>query len=473
MWKIADVVALHKKRSRSNPSNYRPISLLPIVSKLLETVVSKKVRLFLDPKFNDHQFGFRPGRSTIDMLTQLSQNWINAVGRGKEVRAVALDISKAFDKVWHEGLIFKLRNLGISGILLSWFKCYLSGRSQRVCINNSYSSFLPIKAGVPQGSVLGPTLFLVYINDLFDVIENNLDVFADDSTLWAVVPNTKKRVEVADSMNRDLKSIQDWASKWLVTYNHTKTELITFSKKRDMSKFRKNGFHKEGFYLSSPISCPHPPLFFYGSSIPERRKVKLVGLTFSDNLSWKCHILNVYKKCRRSILMLRRAKRALSNDALLVVYKSFVRSVMEYSAPIWMGAGKSYLSKLDDLQSRFINIIGNAYGYSLQSLSHRRFVSGFCIMHRLVHKTAPNSIHNLCPAPITTSNTRRSSRLSTFSNNIDHLTPFSLKGSPPSFLIESLIPKFTTLWNRKLSTDLHCLQPLQAFKTRINSELTF
>ena len=292
-WKIADVVALHKKKSRSDPANYRPISLLPILSKLLETVVADRLKPFLRPLLHYRQFGFRTGRSTIDMLTQLSQNWTNALGKGQEVRAVALDISKAFDKVWHAGLLLKLARWGISGTLLAWFTSYLSDRRQRVCLNGSSSPFLSTNAGVPQGSVLGPILFLVFINDLFYKVENNLDVFADDSTLWAVIPKISSRTEVADSLNKDLAAIQNWATTWLVTYNQTKTELVTFSNKNDMKRFRKNALDKKkGSYFNHPTACPHPPLYFYPkwpslsgpfkpTPLPERPGVKIVGLTFS------------------------------------------------------------------------------------------------------------------------------------------------------------------------------------------------
>ena len=170
--------------------------------------------------------------TTLDLLLLLTQSWTNALASGKEVRSVALDISKAFDKVWHDGLLFKLAELGIAGSLLDWLRSYLSDRKQRVIINTDYSDLQPIKAGVPQGNVLGPLLFLVFINNLFSQASNHLDIFANDSTLWSIVDNDRK--EVAESLNRDLDAIQSWAEKWIVKYNHTKTELLTISRKRDV-----------------------------------------------------------------------------------------------------------------------------------------------------------------------------------------------------------------------------------------------
>ena len=178
------MIALHKKNSKSDPGNYRPISLLPILSKLLETVVSDALKKQFASLFHPRQFGFRSNHTSLDLLLNMTQNWMHALALGQEVRTVALDISKAFDKAWHDGLLWKLEEkFGVSGSLLRWFRSYLSGRTQRVFVNGAYSESKSILAGVPQGSVLGPLLFLVFINDLFEVVSNNLDVFADDSSL--------------------------------------------------------------------------------------------------------------------------------------------------------------------------------------------------------------------------------------------------------------------------------------------------
>ena len=185
-------------------------------------------------------------------------------------------------------------------------------------INDAFSELKAVLAG---GSVLGPrpTLFLVFINDLFDVVSNELGVYADDSSLWCVVPDGERGTAAA-SLNADLAAIQSWAGKWLVTYNDTKTELLTISHKKDMTEFRKNGLNKKGFILNGPMQCPQPPLIFYGNAIPERPNIKVVGVTFSSDLTWTVHINSIVSKAKRSLFLLRRASSVLNPTALQVLF---------------------------------------------------------------------------------------------------------------------------------------------------------
>ena len=191
MWKLANVTPIFKKGDKQLIKNYRPISLLPICGKMFEKIIFNHLynHLTTHHLITKNRSGFRPGDSTtnqlIDLVNEIHHAFDNTKSLG--VRAIFLDISKAFDKVWHDGLIFKMRQNGVSGRLLKLFQDYLRNRNQRVVLNGFAADYSTIESGVPQGSVLGPLLFLIYINDLEKNIKSNVNFFADDTMLFSIV----------------------------------------------------------------------------------------------------------------------------------------------------------------------------------------------------------------------------------------------------------------------------------------------
>ena len=238
-WKAANVTPIHKKGPKYHVSNYRPISLLPVCSKLFERVVFKYLYNYLkcNNLITKNQSGFRPGDSTTNQLLDLVNEIHNSFDSRKsfEVRSVFLDIFKAFDKIWHQGLMFKLRQNGISGNLLAFFHSYLSNRKQRVVLNGSSSPFYSIMSGVPQGSVLGPLLFLIYINDLEINVNSKVKFFVDDTMLFSIVSDP---TVTANMLNHDLNIISNWAQQWKLSFNLEPTKQaieILFSVKKSKS----------------------------------------------------------------------------------------------------------------------------------------------------------------------------------------------------------------------------------------------
>ena len=228
MWKLANVTPIFKKGDKQLIKNYRPISLLPICGKMFEKIIFNNLYSNLNANnlITKNQSGFRPGDSTTNQLLYLVDEIHKAFEDRKslEVRAVFLDISKAFDKVWHDGLILKLEQNGISGSLLKLFKNYLHNRKQRVVLNGFYSDYSLIESGVPQGSVLGPLLFLIYINDLERNTKSNIKFFADDTMLFSIA---KDPVISANDLNHDLDKICQWAHQWKMEFNPDPTKQAT------------------------------------------------------------------------------------------------------------------------------------------------------------------------------------------------------------------------------------------------------
>ena len=226
MLKIAKVVPIFKKDDAEKFSNYRPVSLLPCFSKILERLVFNKCVQYIDIHeiLNDKQFGFRPNHSTYTAIIQLVDKITSAVERNETTIGIFLDLSKAFDTIDHDILLYKLEHYGFRGIVLEWFKNYLSNRKQYVSYNSCDSELKDIVCGVPQGSILGPLLFILYVNDITntsDVLEFIL--FADDTTILYSHPNIENQI---NRINEELKEVSNWFKANKLSVNASKTNYM-------------------------------------------------------------------------------------------------------------------------------------------------------------------------------------------------------------------------------------------------------
>ena len=223
IWKQSNISPVFKKDDKTNVENYRPISLISSVGKTFEKAAYKHIYNFIlaNQIITPFQSGFMPGDSTVNQLTDMYNTFCRALDEGKEVRVVFCDISKAFDRVWHRGLLAKLYHYGIIGNLHKWFENYLTDRIQRVTIPGGSSDWVSVNAGVPQGSILGPLLFLLYINDIVHQINSSIRLFADDTSIYIIVDFPDSAAQI---LNIDLERIANWAAKWLVNFNANKNE---------------------------------------------------------------------------------------------------------------------------------------------------------------------------------------------------------------------------------------------------------
>jgi len=236
-WKMANVVPIFKKNEKNLIKNYRPVSLLPLLGKILERLIFINLYpyIFNNKFIDDRQSGYRRGDSTVKQLLSITHEIYKAFDDSKELRAVFLDISKAFDKVWIDGLIFKLKRIGINGTMLQMLTSFLSERKQRVTLDGVVSDWVDLEAGVPQGSLLGPILFLVYINDIAEVVDSDIRIFADDTFIFRRVDQNS-----STKLNSDLEKINDWANQWKMIFNPDISKQaveIVFSRKKERSIF--------------------------------------------------------------------------------------------------------------------------------------------------------------------------------------------------------------------------------------------
>ena len=207
----------------STAKNYGPVSLLSVVSKVFQKLVNNRIVDHLEKcdLFSDFQYGLRSCRTTADLLTVVSDRIARAFNRSGATRAVALDISKAFDRVSHAGLLHKLKSYGISGQIFGLISSFLSNRRLQVFLDGKSSQEYPVNAGVPQGSILGPTLFLLYINDLPDDVICEIGIYADDTTLYSKCDRASdlwQQLELASELESDLRDTLEWGKKWLLDW---------------------------------------------------------------------------------------------------------------------------------------------------------------------------------------------------------------------------------------------------------------
>ena len=319
IWKLANVTPIFKKGDKQLIKNYRPISLLPICGKIFEKIIFNNLYKYLHANnlITKNQSGFRPGDSTSNQLLYLINEIHKAFDDPKslEVRAVFLDISKAFDKVWHDGLNFKLKQNGICGSLIKLFGNYLHNRKQRVVLNGFYYDYSIIESGVPQGSVLGPLLFLIYINDFEKKIRTNVKFFADDTMLFSIV---KDPVISANTLNDDLDIIYQWAHQWKMEFNPDPTKQAT-----------------EVLFSCKKVSPNHPQLIFNGTDVVKVNEQKHLGLILQPGLSFEKHLNEKIIKAKKNIGLLKHLSNFLPLKTLDQMYKTLVRSHLDYCDVIY------------------------------------------------------------------------------------------------------------------------------------------
>ena len=347
--KIANIVPIYKSGDNTLFNNYRPVSVLPLFSKVLERMVYNRLIEFFN-KHNviyDYQFGFRKLYSTHMALIRLIDKLSGALDDESKVVGILFDFSKAFGTIDHDILLLKLEHYGVRGPALDWFVNYLNNRYQYVMYNGTKSYQSQVTCGVPQGSILGPLLFLIYVNDLYKVVKNAfLLLFADDSNLFYT---GNDMVDIMEKINDDLKYLTEWLASNKLSLNVKKGNYMIFH---------------SGYNVPDDIN-----ITIRNETLERVYSTKFLGVLIDSKMNWKCHVHHINNKLSKCIGIMVKARKNLPKSSLLTLYYTFAYPYLLYCIHVWGKSGKTVLKLLIKTQNNLVRIItSSGYRTNTESL---------------------------------------------------------------------------------------------------------
>ena len=331
-WKRGNITPIYKKGRKDDPLNYRPISLTSVLCKLLEKIIRKRIVAHLDSNniISSHQHGFRHRKSCLTALLEYFEDISQYLDEGTPCDSVYLDCQKAFDTVPIKRLILKLDSVGIRGKVLKWISEFLTNREQRVLLRGQASEWAHVISGVPQGSVLGPVLFLVYINDIVSNIDSTIKLFADDAKMYRTI----KTQEDSYTLLQDLKTLEEWSKKWLLQFNSSKCKILHFGQNNPKYQYSLNGRPLEISTLEKDL-----------------------GVNVSDSFKFSTHITKIAAKANGILGRIKRTFTYLDVENVRLLYTSMVRPHLEYAVQSWSPHLKKDIETLEKVQRRATRLV--------------------------------------------------------------------------------------------------------------------
>ena len=447
-WKESKITPLHKGGEPGDLNNYRPISILSTLSKVLERHVHDTLYQYFSDwnLFHVFQSGFRPKHSCQTALTKMMDTWLSAINDHKIIGVIFLDFRKAFDVVNHEILLKKLETYGLGSCSLKWFSSYLSDRYQKVSIGPSLSGPEHTYVGVPQGSILGPLLFLIFINDLFLVIKNDIDFFADDSTISLA---GHKLSTIESSLQNDLKNIEKWCQVNKMIINVEKTKAMVISTKQKQTRSIEN------FNLN---------LFLNDSKLKLVTEQKLLGILVTNTLNWNEHVNHVCKKISKGIFALKKLKLYMDLKTRNLFFNAYILPHFDYCNTIWGHSSSEIQTRMLKLQKKAARYILDV-DYSHPSRGLFKTLKWLPFLNRVQFNTAIlmyKSVNGQSPIYL-------KNMFQFCSDQHGHLTRSNTSHNlvPPPIKIELFKHSFTyqgiVLWN-SLSLNMKMAPSLSSFK---------
>ena len=368
LWKISNIVPIPKKQHITNETDLRGISLLPIISKLLEKIIIKKHKTELIENFGWNQYAYRSLSSTTCCAIRIHDFATSHLDKARSCgfRTISFDMSRAFETISHLLLMRKLSSIDLPIGFVRWLASYLLDRHQRVKLFSHFGEWRATTSSVPQGSCLGPLLFSIFVKDLSSIHDSTLLVkFADDLNLCAGYDKDTLK-EDHSKITDEINNIFDWTSKHNLCLNGMKTKQITYAKG----------------------SSSLPPTGF-----KDAENIRILGFVFAPNLNWNLHLDHVVKNASRRLFALKHLKDCLDTPSLIKIYNACIRSILEYGSPLFIGAASKDLSKLDYIQRRAEKIIGCD---QLPNLTSRRYAAAYKLLN-LAEKHSTHVLHDLIP----------------------------------------------------------------------------
>ena len=357
-WRDAHVSPIHKKGSRSKSGNYRPVSLTSQIVKLLERLFQDHLLKVINKNktISCHQHGFQSRCSCVSQLLECLNDWTENHDNSTGTDVIYLDFAKAFDTVPHKRLIHKLRAYGIRGKVLIWVKNFLSNRRQKVVLRNGFSAWEDVISGVPQGSILGPILFLLYVNDIPSIVSSTAKMFADDTKLYCPI----KTQEDCTNLQSDLNRLSVWSKEWLLKFNESKCVVLRIKKSLEYV-YSLNGF---------PLQDVHHQ--------------KDLGVIISSNLLPQNHIQTIIKKSNQRIGLIKRCFTDITLDKVEILFNSIIRPILEYGSPSWNPWYLKDITNIENVQRRCFRLC-HTPDLVLEPLAKRRLKADLCEVYKYLN----------------------------------------------------------------------------------------
>ena len=332
IWKCANVTPIFKSGSKHKPENYRPISLTPVLCKIMEKIIRDEIRehLLQNNLVCPHQHGFLPGKSTSSQLLECTEEWSELLEQGKTVDVVYLDFKKAFDSVPHQRLLKKICAYGIRGKVLEWMTCFLTGRTQRVVVEGHASPWVAVTSGIPQGSVLGPLCFIIFINDLPQEIKTSIKMYADDAKIYGPADSAQDRTRIQE----DINAVERWTTTWQLPLNTKKCKVLHLGSKNGQQKY----------YLN-------------GNVIENTLAEKDLGIIMESSMKFHQQCSCVVKKANRILGLVKNSFDYINETSISLLYKALIRPIIEYSNVVWGPIYKMDMKKIEQIQRRATRLI--------------------------------------------------------------------------------------------------------------------